>query len=754
MARNGNKVTKAKAGAARSALYFFLFPFSFFLALTGCQKSVFIREPDLFEASQRLDLPLNPEYDPTAGVVPFLGRVGEPATVIDPERTPRFMTLMEAIAIALESGTVGAQSIRSPGLPTDDLVNFTGVGVVGSDAIRVFALQPAIEGANIDAALGRFDAQWITSMSWNAQDNPTQGLSSFTNGSGANFNTALAKPLPTGGVAGITFSTVYQNLISPPGGPFTVVNPSYTTQLQFGMEQPLWRNNGVAINQLLDNFPGSFLFPGLNARISAVLPGGILIARLRFDEQRAEFERRLNYMLLNVEVSYWRLYGAYVTLFAAEQGLRQSIETWRFANTHYQVGDYDPVLLAQTRAQYELFRVERLKAIGQVLEEERTLRILLGMPIEDGTRLVPADTPTLAPVVPNWDAAFEDALSLRPELVMAREDLKAKQFGVIVAQNLLRPDLRAQANYAMVGLGNRLDGNGTITTAAGSIPSNSLRTLFSGDFANWTVGLTMNVPIGFRTEYARVRQARLELAKSYAILKDQEKKAHNILARQYRLLIESYKTIEIRRIRRQTLAQELKLLADKVAVGTIDPTSRKFGDSLLDAQRLWALSLSEEYQAIVEYNNNLAQFEFTKGTIQQRDNVQVSEGPVPAFAQIRAVEHERERTRAVVINRRSGFPLTTNVTTSGPGVPAAAERWPEGVAPPLPALWERGPGLDRIDMPNDAEVAPLPRMRKEAAAATPIQQMSLQLPAGAPKAEPAASNPFQDLPAPAMALPP
>ena len=122
------------------------------------------------------------------------------------------------------------------------------------------------------------------------------------------------------------------------------------------------------------------------------------------------------------------------------------------------------------------------------------------------------------------EAAYEDALSLRPELVMAREDLKVKQFGVVVAQNLLRPDLRAQANYAMVGLGNRLDGNGTITTAAGSIPSNSLRTLFSGDFANWTVGLTMNVPIGFRTEYARVRQARLELAKSYAILKDQEKK--------------------------------------------------------------------------------------------------------------------------------------------------------------------------------------------------------------------------------------
>lgn len=682
------KRKKEKGKRKRLALFFFLFPFAFFLLL-GCQKSVFIKEPDLFDASLRLGLPLNPEYDPNAGVVPFLGPVDEPTTVTDPERPPRFITLMEAIAIALESGTIGAQSTNSPGVPTDDLVAFNGIGVTGSDAIRVFALQPAIDGAAIDAALGRFDAQWITSMTWNAQDNPIQGLNSFTNGSGANFNTALAKPLPTGGVAGITFGTVYQNLIAPPAG-FTILNPSYNPTLQFGFEQPLWRNNGVAINQLLDAFPGSVLFPGLNSRVSALAPAGILIARLRFDEQRAEFERRLNYMLLNVEVSYWRLYGRYVTLFAAEQGLRMSLETWRFANDRYQAGDYDPVLLAQTRAQYELFRVERLRALGQVLEEERTLRVLLGLKIEDGSRLVPADTPTLAPEVPNWEAAFQDALSLRPELVMAREDLKAKQFGMQIGQNLLRPDLRFQSSYTMVGLGNRLD--------------TGLSSMFSGNFANWNIGLTMNVPIGFRTEFARARQARLELAKSFAVLKDQEKKAHNILARQYRQVIESYKTIEIRRIRRQTLALELKLLADKVAVGTIDPTSRKFGDSLLDAQRLWALALSDEYQAIVDYNNTLVQFEFTKGTIQQHDQVQVAQGPLPPMAQVRAVEHERERTRALVINRRSVFPVPTSTQD-------VVDRWPASTAPPLPALWDRGPGQDRIEAPEEL---PAPRSQQNA----------------------------------------
>ena len=38
---------------------------------------------------------------------------------------------------------------------------------------------------------------------------------------------------------------------------------------------------------------------------------GILITRIRLDQQRAEFERNLNYLLLNVEAAYWNLYGAY-----------------------------------------------------------------------------------------------------------------------------------------------------------------------------------------------------------------------------------------------------------------------------------------------------------------------------------------------------------------------------------------------------------------------------------------------------------
>src|SRR6266851_5143577 len=82
--------------------------------------------------------------------------------------------------------------------------------------IRVLSLNPAIVGPDIEAALSKFDDRWETSMTWTTTDQPTQGLSSFQNGDQAVFNSSLLKPLPTGGVAGITFNTTYQNLTVPP----------------------------------------------------------------------------------------------------------------------------------------------------------------------------------------------------------------------------------------------------------------------------------------------------------------------------------------------------------------------------------------------------------------------------------------------------------------------------------------------------------------------------------------------------------
>jgi outer membrane protein TolC len=648
------------------------------VVVCGCAQPCFLTQEDYDRYHNSLGLPRDLETNPAVSNPPVPPSI-PPGRVDNPGDRPRYIALQEAIAIALQQGVIGSQSVRFPGVG-EDLITFGGplTGAVGSDAIRVLSLNPAIIGANVERELARFDALWTTTASWTNTDEPVQGLSSLNNGMAASVISSIAKPLPTGGTAGITFENDYRILSKPPVGTFAVLNPSYVSKLSFGFEQPLLRFAGVDVNQVLGTFGGSNLFPGVNGRRAS--GEGILLARLRTDQQRADFVRTVNFQLLNVEAQYWNLYGAYVTLYSTEQAMRIAHKAWTVGLNKFEAGQIDEGELAGLRAQYEQFRGTRIQNVGSVLDAERLLRILLGMPVGDGTRLVPADTPTLAYYEPDWPSALKDALELRPELDIARQDLRTKQLNLIAQQTLLKPDLRFQSSYTAVGLGTRLDGNGQFIDSSGTARSlNAWRSLASDHFNDWSLGLLLNMPLGFRFEHATYRQAKLQLAQAYALLKEQEMKAQNQLVKQYRLLQENYRVTQARRSERQAWAERLRVFQEKIRAGKITP-----GDiTVLDAERQWTTALTNEYQAIVAYNTALAAFQFTRGTIMQYDNVTITEGGLPQCAVVQAVDHQRERTKALVLREREA----ARAGAHAPGAQGGT-LVPTAVAPNLPALDE------------------------------------------------------------------
>ncbi len=711
------------------------------LALAGCVQPCWHNECDWRHVYDQAQLPPRLETRPDDVIQPEVPALPDPATVLNPERTPYYLSLSEAIALALERGTVGAQSVRGPGFAIDDLVAFSGTGISLSDNIRVLAYQPARLGTAIEASIARFDPFWSTGMSWSTIDQPTQGLQSLSNGMLANFSSILAKPISTGGAVGVGFSTAYTLYANPPVGQFGVLNPSYVPEAFIGFEQPLLRFYGVDINQILPSFPGSSLFPVLNGRPASSFEG-ILVARLRFDQSRAELERVVNYMLLNVEAAYWNLYGAYVALYVSEQGLRQAHMAWMIGKAQLEGGKIDISQLAQIRGQYESFRGDRNTALGNVLTNERNLRVLLGLPVEDGRRLVPIDAPNTAPSKPDWQAALSDTMTLRPELILARQDIKAKQWNLAVQKNFLLPDLRFQSNYTINGLGTRLDGNATYIDAAGNTqPLNALQSLTSTHYANWTVGLTLNMPIGFRFEHAQAREARLQLAQSFILLKNQEQKAVTGLAKQYSTVIEKYNTLQIRRQQRQAQSEQVETRFKKYAAGLAGSPL----EFLLQAQLQWTSALSQEYQAIVDYNIALASFEFAKGTIMHYNHVAIGEGPLPACCSVRAVERAEQRTRDAVcaeIDRNSLMHPTAN---------SPLPQWPESLAPSLLSIHHDtvhglpAPPEDLLpgDTPAMATPAEAPAVRPEPAptqtappAVPPVPLLLPEVPAAPPPAPP------------------
>lgn len=613
----------------------------------GCQDLDHTEHAACPDCLLRCDGPAaTPEASP--GQVSSLAPIGPVRTVLNPDAPRRPISLAECIALALENGR-----------------NQTG-------NIRVFAFDPAIAAADIENSLAKFDAQYVTSMEWRKVDEPTATpiqkatapFSDTINQDVGRYSSALVKPLPTGGVAGITFQTNY--LLTDQS---TNDNPVYQSSLRFNFEQPLLRGSGVAINQLRDFTPSPITLPFA----SETSAPGILLTRVAFDKSKVQFEQQLQDLLLTVEQAYWNLYLRYWNLFTQETVLRQSLSAWDQARQRFQAGQTTIQDLSQLEGQYQTFRRQRLTALGGsalgpsgVLEAEGVLRLAIGLPAEDGTRLVPCDVPTQAPYVPDWDNALATARQSRPDLRVLQEDVKLARLRLIRARDAELPDLRFYSSYDLNGAGTRLDGQ-----------VGALHSLASDRFNDWTLGLRLYVPLGSRAASAQVRQAELQLRQQLAALQDRENQAIFELQRSYRSLLELTELIRIDRAVLKAAVTQLRARYEEFLNG------QGYVLNLVFAQQTWASALSDLQRDIVAYNIALANFQAQMGTLSGYDNVTIAEGRLPYWVQERASEHIRERKAALMLREREALEAPSTDAPLGPPVliPAVLD---EVLRPALP----------------------------------------------------------------------
>ena len=685
------------------------------VAATGCRQQVFLDE-QCFKLSHEI-LPPQVEKDYTYGTEPLQQFTKAPANLNDPDRPAWNMTLHEAMAIALENGSVGDAAGAGAGALNETQASFIGsvAGAISqSDRLKILAMNPAISGANLEATMARFDTHFVASLGVNNIDELQQSPFASPDEQNAQAALALVKALPTGGVIASSISSTYRYL--PNAASQQVPAQLYEQRLTLGIEQPLLRNFGVELNQILNAFP-VFGGTGANAAAQADYNGrsqpannlglaneGILISRIRIDQQRAEFERRVQNLLLNVEVAYWKLYESYGILYSYEEVLRIAHKAWVQNHAKFLAGTIGPANYHPIRAQYEEFRGNRIESLAGVIERERILRGLLGLQVEDGKRIVPIDAPTLAPFQPDWDSAVQMAMYQKPELSLVRDNLRTAQYQIVQQQNFLKPNLLFTGQYSPIGFGPRLDGDGTFTAADGTLqPSNADRSLASTHFNEWSVGLTFAMPLGYRLEHAALRAARLQLAQSYYLLKDQEDKAQRTLALYYQAVSTQYTKIEANRAERVAYGLAVEARYREFAVG-----KATVSDFLLDAMRRLVAAQLKEYNAIEEYNSDLARYEWAKGNAMKHNNVLIADGNIPVCAEVRAVDHERERARAIVLRER---PKNDAIRTPGLAVGGLSDRIDasSGVQntalPPAPSIVDPTPQSE--NRPT-APSAPLP----------------------------------------------
>lgn len=604
---------------------------------TGCAKQVLLEPTDVERALATV--PPNLENRPQDPISPYVTvETGHSVpTVTDTNRKLVSMSLQECLVMALKQGNIGGQGgLANPGFTSDSPGQFGGRQFGGSDSIAVLAYDPSISYLDIERSLSKFDARWITSMSWQKLDQPVaaQFLSFNQQQDNAAFSSTLAKPLPTGGVAGITTSVNYSKFSDVPGSGF--VNPNYTPRIQFQFEQPLLQLFGVQVNQISPNHPGSLFINGL--RSTGQGTEGILVARIRYDQQRAEFDRLMNQMLLNVETAYWNLYAAYYNLYAQEEVLKQSAYLLEVVRQRVFIAqNLRPAQYYQTELQYHQFVQRVLTARQNVLQSEAALRGLMGMRSDDGTRIVPADNPSHSDIQPNPIEAQKDAIAYRPELIQARYDLKAQQLNLMLQKNLRRPDLRFFSSYDVAGLGTSLDGPDS---------QNAFHSLVTNQFNSWQFGLRMDIPIGFRDANALVRQAQENLYRGFFTLRDGERKVIESINRAYQTVEFTNRLVRNAKDTRTSAQRAIDLRNKVIESGTWDVNEL---NQLLIDQQNYAAALADEYRQLADYSKSIAALEWARGTIQKFNNVSIAEGEVPDEVKAKAIDNISAREKAIVV---------------------------------------------------------------------------------------------------------
>lgn len=524
------------------------------------------------------------------------------------------LTLNDAIQYALANG---------------DILRSLGGSVVANPQGTLTKFNPAIIETNpqagVEAALSAFDAQVAGQLFWqknNIPNNTTflifqpvaleQTLSTF--------NYAISKTTATGA----SFAARHVVNYNRNNSPARFFPSDFTGFFEAEYRQPLMQGAGVEFNRIA----------GPNAGVGSY--NGVLIARINTDISLADFENGVINFINDVEAAYWELYFAYHNLEARVAGRNTSLLTWQRIKELQNVGARggDAAAEAQARSNYYTFEAQVQEALaGQagIYRTEQQLRYLIGMPATDGRLLKPVTPPMEGEVVYDWDSALRDALTKRVEIRRQKWSVKRRELELIAARLNRKPTLDFLGLYRYRGLGDHLIGRRDPANEFDNLYQN----IFAGEYQEWQAGFEMGYPVGLRQASAAVANARWNLARETALLREQELRITHDLSNAARQVARSHALMKTVYNRQASDVEQVAALEARYESG-LDNIN-----FLLQAQQALADSQSAYFRALADYQLALRDFHREKGSLLNYNQVGLSEGPWPSEAYQDAQERGR-----------------------------------------------------------------------------------------------------------------
>jgi outer membrane protein TolC len=430
-----------------------------------------------------------------------------------------------------------------------------------------------------------------------------------------------------------TFNSVFQrnNQLQPPAS-FLIPTPTRTDLVtsNVGLSQRLpwfgtsysisWDASHTDSNSFLNSY-NPLMRSGLSMSVSQPLLRDfftdasrqqLAVSRQARDIATTRLSESVVRTAASVKSAYWNLASATAHVTARRASLQLAEELARVNKAKVDVGMSPPLDLLAAQAEVAANQEQLIIAETAVRQAEDRLRMLIFDPADRDTwnvQIEPIDSPSVARIAVDVDAAVTGALRDRADLVRAREEVETAALNVRFAGNQRLPDVRLNASYQASGLGGtevlRTGGfpgsivGGGQETGFGSI----LDQLIRSEYPTWAVGVSVSYPIGGSAEEAAHARAGLERTQAEQRVKSAEARVIQQVRDAAWKIDMNAKRIDTTRAARTLAEQRLDAERKRFEVGM----STSF--LVVQAQRDLAQATTNELAAVLAYNLALVDFE-------------------------------------------------------------------------------------------------------------------------------------------------
>lgn len=338
--------------------------------------------------------------------------------------------------------------------------------------LQVALMDPAIAAERLTEEEGRFEAAFTLNTLWTETDSPTSSTLDSAQQKFQRIEPGVRIPLRTGGTANITLPFTRNET----NNQFSTLNPAYTSDLEFSISQPLLRNAGRRASTY------SITIASYDRQISEV-------------QTKAEVIRQL----AAVDRAYWRLYGARAALDVRLRALELAQAQLGQSERRFDAGEVAEIEVFRSQAGVAEQLDSIIRAQNLLLTRQRELKRIInepGLDIATETQVLPASPPDPVRYEFDTDALTHAAINSRMELLELELRLAADLVTADWSRNQALPLLALDYTYRINGLG------GGLSSAVDLMQENR--------FADWSIGLRGEVPLGNEQREAAVRRSLLQ----------------------------------------------------------------------------------------------------------------------------------------------------------------------------------------------------------------------------------------------------